>query len=407
VIPTARHLWVVAACLLLTALQAPANALVQGVGRKGVSALEFAGAWRAADQSLQLELNGEHIEGRYGPEGHLKGKIDGNRLIYRYSERDDAGAGWFQLSDDGSHLAGQWKSDASNEWSPWQLKRLNVSGGRASGTYASDREAHLIGEVQGDRLAFRYTESSGAGEGWFQLIDGGERFRGEWLAQGSTQPKPWTGTRITPESGKRWLVILEARWEESLRQHEFTFGKMLRSYFTQTPDVEVREREFHDEADLRRFAHEVAFIAEPVVLLVSTHGTKRGIHVAGATIGPDAIADSLKEASNLELLHLAACSTMAGDVPQTILAGLSPGTRFPISGYSTEVDWTASALADLTYLTFILVRGHTPEEAVRQTHVAAPYSATQPVEGSSLTPLGLTMLAPERPELGLAPYSWR
>ncbi|MEM6671968.1 MAG: hypothetical protein AAF726_03940 [Planctomycetota bacterium] len=270
--------------------------------------------------------------------------------------------------------------------------RLQVDGDRVQGAYTSDPKGRVEGEIEDGTLRFRYTETRGAGDGRFELASDGASFEGSWRADGASDWTPWTGERVEARPGVRWLVILEARWESGLHEPEYTFGEMLRSYFTMAPDVVVRERKFHDEADFRRFAREVAFIAEPVVVLVSTHGTPAGISVGGTSIGPDVIAESLHAAGNIELLHLAGCDMLRGDAAERIWGGIPVGARFPISGYKTTVDWASSALSDFTYLTFVLMRGYAPEKAVRQTHAASPYTAEDDVEGCAFRPLGLALL---------------
>ena len=128
--------------------------------------------------------------------------------------------------------------------------------------------------------------------------------------------------------------------------------------------------------------------------MISSHGTPGGIEVAGRTIGPEAIAGALRDVPNLELLHLSGCSMMDGPVPRRILEELDPQRRFPITGYSTVVDWDASALADFTFLTFLLIHRLPPEQAVRQAHVVSPYTGDEQVPGSPFEALGLGVLTP-------------
>jgi len=199
--------------------------------------------------------------------------------------------------------------------------RLIQDGEQVIGSYSSVAGSTIRGEIEGERLNYRYSEGTRHGEGWFELA----------------------------EDGKSWLIILEARWETGLQEAEYTFGEMLRSYFTMSPKVQIRERRFHDEADFRRFAGEVQYLAEPVVLLISTHGSPAGISVNGQTIGPEVIADCLQ---------------------------------------------SASALSDFPYLTFLMMHGRSPAESVAQTHIAAPYTADKQVTGSRFRPLGLKLLSP-------------
>lgn len=270
--------------------------------------------------------------------------------------------------------------------------RLQSDGETVRGTYSSVPNSEIEGRLRGDTLEFSYREPSVSGEGRFELSDDRQSFEGRWRAEGSREWTPWNGKRVVPEPGRRWLVILEARWEEGLHEPEYAFGEMLRSYFTMAPEVQVRERRFHDEADFRRFAREVGFLAEPAVVLVSTHGSPKGLSVGGRSIGPEAIADSLRHASNVELLHLAGCDILRGEAAETIRGALPEDRRFPISGYTTKVDWAASALSDFTYLTFVLMHGMPPASAIEQTHIAAPYSGDVAVPDCAFVPLGLVLL---------------
>ena len=270
--------------------------------------------------------------------------------------------------------------------------RLQVDGDQVRGSYASSAASKLEGTIRGSKLEFRYTEADSSGAGTFELGDEGQSLKGRWRAEGSREWAPWTGERVVADPSVRWFVILEARWESGLHEPEYTFGEMLRSYLTLAPEVRVRERRFHDEADFRRFAGEVAFLAEPTVVLVSTHGTPEGLSVGDSEIAPEVIAECLSLASNVELLHLAGCDLMRGTAPERIRAALPQAHRFPISGYTTTVDWAASALADLTYLTFVFLRGRSPEEAVQKTHLASPYTASTAPADCPFVPLGLTIL---------------
>ncbi len=274
--------------------------------------------------------------------------------------------------------------------------RLRERGDAVRGSYSYAAGSSIEGEREGKRLEFRYTEPAAAGEGWFELSADGQSFAGQWRAEGARRWSGWSGKRVVPEPRKRWLVILEADWEGSLAEEEYAFADMLESYFTMSSaqHVAVRKRSFHDAADLKRWCAEVPYLAEPVVLLLSTHGTKQGITVGGHTIGPEAIAEAVSGCDNLLALHLSGCSMMKGPVPQQILDHLPAGVSFPISGYSTPVAWDASALADFVYLTFLLIRGLPPEQAVEQTHLMAPFTGEEKVPGGKFAPLGLDVLVP-------------
>jgi len=272
--------------------------------------------------------------------------------------------------------------------------RLTQEGSTVSGEYSYTATSTIAGEVEGNRLTFEYTEEATRGEGWYELAEDGESFKGRWRAEGSERWSHWRGTRVHPEKGVVWLVILEAHWETSLAEKEYAFGDMLRSYFTMESarHVRVRYRTFHDEKDLRRWSSEVRYLAEPVALLISTHGTPRGITVSGGVIGAEALADCVRGCHNLEVLHLSGCSMMAGDIPAAIQKSIGPDQKLPITGYTTAVAWDASALADFVYLSMLLIHRMDPTEAVSQTHLLAPFTREDRLPGARFQALGLRAL---------------
>ena len=272
--------------------------------------------------------------------------------------------------------------------------RLSQEGSTVSGEYSYTSTSTIAGEVEGDRLTFEYSEGETQGEGWYELAEDGESFLGRWRENGSERWRQWRGTRVHPEKGIIWLVILEAHWETSLAEKEYAFGDMLRSYFTMESarHVRVRYRTFHDEKDLRRWSREVRYLAEPVVLLISTHGTPRGVQVSNEVIGAEALADCVRGSHNLEVLHLSGCSMMAGDIPAAIQKSIGPAQRLPITGYTTAVAWDASALADFVYLSMLLIHRMDPTEAVTQTHLLAPFTREDRLPGARFQALGLRVL---------------
>ena len=134
----------------------------------------------------------------------------------------------------------------------------------------------------------------------------------------------------------------------------------------------------------------------PAVVLISTHGTKKGIEVAGQSIAPAVITDALRPAHNVELLHLSGCSMMRGNTIRKIIdrRADSDAAQFPISGYTTPVAWDASAISDFTFLSFILIHRLAPRAALQQTHRNAPFTADQAIADGHYAPLGLTLAMP-------------
>ena len=249
-------------------------------------------------------------------------------------------------------------------------------------------------ELKNHRFVFRYKESNAEGEGWFELSEDGSRIQGKWRTDGREAWQDWIGKRSAPQPDRVWLVILEANWERNISEPEYAFGEMLTNYFAMATarHIQVRHRYFHDSTDLGRFCREIQFLAEPVVLLISTHGTNEGIIVNGSTIKADVVAESLSDASNLQLLHLSGCAMMKGDFASDIQTSLGDRATFPISGYQTNVAWDASAIGDFTFLSLMLIRRTPPEKAARQAIAASPYLGTEQIPGTTFRPLGLTVL---------------
>jgi len=273
--------------------------------------------------------------------------------------------------------------------------RLTQDGDAVRGQYSYSSTSTIAGDIEGRRLTFKYSEGEVGGEGWYELAEDGESFSGRWRADGTEGWSRWRGTRVHPEKGIVWLVILEAHWETSLAEKEYAFGDMLRSYFTMESarHVRVRYRTFHDEKDLRRWSSEVRYLAEPVALLISSHGTPKGVQVGNEVIGAEALADCVRGCHNLEVLHLSGCSMMAGDIPATIQRLIGPTQALPITGYTTSVAWDASALADFVYLSMLLIHRMEPVRAVAQTHILAPFTGEDRIQGARYQALGLRSLS--------------
>ena len=346
--------------------------------------------------------------------------MTGNSLEFRYAEGNVKGEGRFTLAAEGNAFTGRWRVNGTNDWLDWKGSRIKPPGfaglwetsfgrmrlhqheGDIAGSYEQVGDvATISGQLKGERFIFRYVESTVEGTGWFELGADGQTMEGKWRPDGTTEWRPWQAARIKPHPQRQWLVVLEAHWEHSLSENEYAFGDMLRSYFKIPTGrhVQVRHRYFHDADDFRRQCESVQFLAEPVVLLISTHGTPAGITVGGTTIGPNLIAESVKSAGNLKLLHLSGCSMMAGDGPHQIHRKLGARATFPISGYKTNVAWDASALGDFTFLSFLLLRNHSPADAVEQAIRVSPYIGNTQVPGARFKPLGLSIVQPKSDEV--------
>lgn len=378
---------------------------------------DFSGHWETTFGPLTLSGPGSRLSGNY-PGGEISGEVDGNRFSFWYGEVEESGEGWFEMAADGLSFRGRWRpAGAGNPWGDWVGRRsskpqtvapnfdglwqssfgrmrLTQSSDVVHGVYDLAGGATIEGRVSDQRLTFVYRDRSGEGDGWFELSKDGASFRGEWRGSKESPWSPWTGSRVQPVPGDVWLVVLEAYWESTLNERPYAFGEMLESYFqmSQARHVKVRHRFFHDAKDLERLLDDIPFLPGPVVLVVSSHGDASGIRVGTERIGKDALVQSLSSVQNLELLHLSGCSMAQGQLPEEVLAALPPEARTPISGYTTVVDWDASAIADFVYLSLLLIHRLPPQEAWWRAQQTAPYIGTSAPSGSGYVPLGLQLV---------------
>jgi hypothetical protein len=262
--------------------------------------------------------------------------------------------------------------------------RLVQEGARVRGLYECGGPSSLRGTARDKALDFRYREPKISGSGRFALAADGGSFTGRWRARGETKWSEWNGWRLSPNKGIAWLVVLEAHWQRSLDEPEYAFGNMLREIFARTSLVRVRQRFFNDAASVAQWCRELAYLPEPVILIIASHGVAEGLSVRGKLIDTKTVFDSLAYAGSLRLLHFSSC-----------LVGLGRQRKraFAVSGYTTSVDWGASALLEFTYLDLILNRGFDPAKAavmlptlVRFAGDRAPRGSPYPAAGFRFFP---------------------
>lgn len=338
----------------------------------------FTGRWYSTFGPLDLVQKRSQVTGSYlGGQAQLEGKVTPDGLTFTYTEPNAAGEGHFQLVRTGK-FEGRWRPVGLERWQPWSgvrlfeglwqtsfgPLRLFQDGDRVQGGYEVVGPAMLTGTIKRQRLEFRYEEPRTCGRGRFTLHEDGQGFEGEWQADGVSLWRPWLGRRMTATPGVTWLIVLEAHWQTHLQDNEYAFGNMLREFFARVPGVKVRQRYFSSAEGLQKWCRETAYLPEPVVLVVATHGTAEGLTAHGQSIDAQALAQGLQLADDLRLLHLSACSTMAQGDEHAWYRSL--GGRFPMSGYATAVDWAASAITEFLYLDMILSRGLSPAEAAAQ-----------------------------------------
>jgi hypothetical protein len=381
----------------------------------------FVGSWETTYGTMTLVQNGDKISGSYDMDGQrstIEGKLERNRFVFIYREPGVQGEGWFELSRDGKSFSGKWRAKGQTEWSDWTgtrsqqalnkansfsglwetsfgRMRLTQKDSKVFGIYSFNGGSTVEGTVSGGKLTLQYKEPSAQGQATFELAPDGNRFSGTWRKQDSMSGGNWTGERVQPTPGVAWLIVIEARWESSITDDEYSFGSMLRPFFARSSLVRVRHRFFDDEATLKRWCSEVAYTAEPAVLVIASHGSADGVAADGKTVSPKAIAEGLRYASNLKLLHFSACEVMKGKAAESIAATIDPSSRFPISGYRKSVDWTASAVIEFAYLDMILMRGMTPAKAAEQIAELMPFSGEGRLRKSAFGDAGFRLLKPD------------
>jgi len=359
--------------------------------------LDFTGDWQTTYGPMTLSESSGTVKGSYINEGSvisLEGKIQKNGVLeFSYRDAEDSGTGWFRLNDGALSFEGRMREQGSSgavpwignrQWTPgstetfaglWETSfgrmRLKLEGNRITGAYAY-KGGTLDGYLVDGKFKFRYSDGAD-GEGEFSLVKGGRAFGGRWRADGDKEWRDWNGFRADPTPGVRWLVVLESRWESGLDADEYTYGEMLKSFFTRKSGVRVRQRFYTDPASLAKWIREASFLAEPVVLYFSGHGTVAGLVTDDGPAGAGAIAAALGGASSVALVHFGSCDVMNGKVPAELQR--LTGGRFPVSGFAQPVDWAASAVTDFMYLDLILSRDLPPARAAAELVRLMPFAA--------------------------------
>lgn len=359
---------------------------------------DYSGRWSTTFGSMLLEQRASRVSGNYhyrGVDGRLEGRVRGSLLRFRYVEPAESGVGEFRLLRHGK-FAGTYRARGSKTFGQWTghrgwdglwetgfgRLRMIQERDRVAGFYSGAGHSEINGRAQGRSLEFRYRESNARGEGRFSLDDDGESFAGEWRAKGRRGWQPWNGTRAHAVPGITWLVVVEAHWQRSLAEPDYAFGHMLREIFARLPQVRVRQRFFHDAASLEHWCGELAYLAEPAILMIASHGLAEGLSVHGNLINTSRVLASLRHVENLKLLHFSSC-----------LVGLDGeralGRRaFPVSGYTTSVDWGASALLEFTYLDLMLARGMSPAAAAAELPHLLSFTGKRTARGSQYRAAG-------------------
>jgi hypothetical protein len=354
---------------------------------------DFTGRWLSTFGPLELTQDGDAVSGTYsnrGAHGTVAGKLENGRFVFRYREPAEEGDGWLELQRFGKFI-GAWQPPGRADWFPWQGQRewdgvWDTSFGRVRliqeqdrvvGFYEGFGPARIEGHIDGNRLTFRYEEPQTRGEGWFELDDGLQRFDGQWRSETMTNWSAWQGARVQATSGLTWLIVIEAHWQRSLADREYSFGNMLKEFFARLPHVAVRQRFFNDEISLARWCRELLYFPEPAIVMIASHGTPQGLTVHGKTINTRLVIDSLRDADNVQLLHFSACLVMQDQPDSAFVGHIERDLPFPVSGYTTSVDWGGSAIIEFNYLDMMLAKGLPAEKAARQLPALIAYAGDE------------------------------
>jgi hypothetical protein len=87
---------------------------------------EFEGIWDSSFGPMRLVQEPERVLGFYEGLGPcvLEGRLENNRLIFRYHEQSAQGEGYFELAPDATGFQGEWRAEGTQQWAPWQARRL-------------------------------------------------------------------------------------------------------------------------------------------------------------------------------------------------------------------------------------------------------------------------------------------
>jgi hypothetical protein len=376
--------------------------------------VDFSGRWTTSFGVMTLRQQGTNVAGTYGREGTecaLEGTVAEGRLTFKYKEAVEKGSGWFRLRRPGCFV-GEYLAEGGfprpRPWQGWRgldglwdtsIGRLHLveAGEQVRGGAEHDETARVEADVTGGgRYTFRVEGSRIKGRGRIELEQHGYALGGEWI-QDEMPAQPLQGRRVLPHPALTWLVVMEAHWQRTLDDKEYAFGHMLRELFARVPWAQVRHRFYADEASLVRWCRQLTYLPEPTVLVITGHGETSGLTVEGRPIAMPAVVDALRLADGLKLLHFSAC-LVGQDAGQALAAA-----PFPVSGYTTPVDWAQSALTEFIYLDMILEKGLAPARAAEQLLALVRFSGSDEIPGSPYRPAGFRFFEPHPEAIAPSP----
>ena len=338
----------------------------------------FAGRWLTTFGLMELTEQDGAVQGTYWNQGvpcTIEGQHQGNRLAFHYREPAEQGEGWFELTRVWAFrgpmarrgqrgLAGV--AGPHSAWDGvWETSfgrlRLVEEPDRVLGFYDGAGPSRIEGEIEDGRLVFRYEEPQArrrllrAGRGWPEL-------RRPMASEAMPEWATWVGRRVRPVPGRTWLMIVEAHWQRSVAEGEYSFGGMLREFFARSSDVAVG-----GVSTTRRVCNAGAASCctsrnrRSCWCPATAHPKASTCMAEPSTPAASSIACGTRTTFSCCTSHRAWCCTRSSRA--TSPAGLSMGPPFAVSGYTTSVDWGGSAVIEFTYLDLILTKGLTPAEA--------------------------------------------
>ena len=78
-----------------------------------------------------------------------------------------------------------------------------------------------------------------------------------------------------------------------------------------------------------------------------------------------------------------------------MMQSLKKHAAFPISGYTTSVDWAGSAILEFTYFDMILSRGMAPADAAEQVRKLIAFAGHKNIDGAAIPAAGFKLLLPK------------
>ena len=123
--------------------------------------LGFAGDWNTSFGKMKLEVSGDSVRGTYhmGTElCQVEGKINGQEMVFNYTEPSAKGKGIFTLASDGLSFSGKWLQDGSNQWQPWEGRRLSETASKTNFNYVDASNQRSTPDSNRTRAEAKYSK---------------------------------------------------------------------------------------------------------------------------------------------------------------------------------------------------------------------------------------------------------